>query len=945
LRYVVARYVVAACVLFTVPSVAPAADAAGAWNAVLSPAGSVHLTCAGRDVGSLECGLFEEGWRSASMGAGKAGAVKPADGVMRSQIRAPGGCVVDTQLQAKAEASGLLLNYRLTPRESVKLNSLHVSLVIPASLAAGGFFLADGAQSAFPPALKDIMLRSGPMKELVLVLADGAKLQFRFASPTQVLVQDDRQWGQNFSVRIGPQLNASKAWAAGQPLELSFSLSAPGGIAAEYDEPITITAGKDWVPLNTELDIEAGSALDWSALVPWHTPAGKLGRVLAGKGGKMVFADQPENAAKFYGFNLCFSAQYLAHEQSDRLAMRLRRLGYNAVRFHHYESLLVDRSDGTSTRLNPQRIDELDYLFHALKQQGIYVTTDLFVSRQVFAREVWPGESGNVEMDEFKMAVPVNERAFENYRQFAKALLDHVNPYTKLRWGDDPALAWLSLINEPNPGNFIGRMKPRLKADYEKAWGVWLAKHHPDAGSLAMPTDDRKPESWLLMNLFLADNQREFLARGTKMLREDLHCRALVTNLNAWTNPVQIEAVRPEMDYVDDHFYVDHPEFIERPWQLPSRCANRSPVAQGAPGGRGCAFIRLLDKPFTCSEFNYSGPGRFRGVGGILTGALGAVQDWSVIWRFAYSHARENEFTPAAAGYFDMATDPLSQAADRASICLFRRGDMRAATHSVAVACTRDDALKSPRTVRSITPPWTQLAWITRVGSLVVDQPSQAAADIVLPIGWATPGQAYGAKALGVDPYSEQAGDRIVATMRERGWLGSNNQTDLKKSRLQSETGELFIDAPADVLTIDTPCTAGGYAPAGGSVHTAAVDLKILDTGATVWVSSIDGLPIGQSKRLLITHLTDLQNTDAKYADRGRTILTSWGKMPHLMRTGQASVELRIANPEKARVWSLATSGRRIAEFQKDVAQGALVLKLDVNDGGKARMLYEVELQ
>jgi acetaldehyde dehydrogenase len=43
------------------------------------------------------------------------------------------------------------------------------------------------------------------------------------------------------------------------------------------------------------------------------------------------------------------------------------------------------------------------------------------------------------------------------------------------------------------------------------------------------------------------------------------------------------------------------------------------------------------------------------------------------------------------------------------------------------------------------------LAWITRVGTLVVDQPAQAAADIVLPIGWATPGQAYGAKALGVD--------------------------------------------------------------------------------------------------------------------------------------------------------------------------------------------------
>ena len=57
--------------------------------------------------------------------------------------------------------------------------------------------------------------------------------------------------------------------------------------------------------------------------------------------------------------------------------------------------------------------------------------------------------------------------------------------------------------------------------------------------------------------------------------------------------------------------------------------------------------MRLLDKPFTCSEYNYSGPGRFRGVGGILTGCLGALQGWSVIWRFPYSHSQGALAAPA----------------------------------------------------------------------------------------------------------------------------------------------------------------------------------------------------------------------------------------------------------------------------------------------------------
>src|SRR5262249_1458022 len=154
---------------------------------------------------------------------------------------------------------------------------------------------------------------------------------------------------------------------------------------------------------------------------------------------------------------------------------------------------------------------------------------------------------------------------------------------------------------------------------------------------------------------------------------------------NGWTNFVTDQATRALYDYVDDHFYIDHPKFLEKSWQLPSRCSNTSPIAGGAAGGRHTSFPRLLDKPFTITEYNYSGPGRFRGVGGILTGALGALQGWGGIWRFAYSHSRQALFQPARITYFDMVSDPLSQAAERASLCLYLRGDMKTAPHSVAI--------------------------------------------------------------------------------------------------------------------------------------------------------------------------------------------------------------------------------------------------------------------
>lgn len=899
-----------------------------------------------RSIGTFEPGLHEAVWRGASL-SGTARRPEGPTGSFLGTIRAPGGAVVDVETRIQAVQEGVAFAYRLTPREPVRLNSLHVSFDLPAEVLAGGSYSADGQAGQFPGQFGSVHLRSAPTRDLTIRTRSGLTLRMVFTAPTPVLLQDNRQWGPTFSVRIGPQMDGNEAWPAGKPLEIGFTLSSPGGVKVEYDQPVSITAGTDWLPLDVELDVQPGSVLDFSKIVPWHAPAGALGPVIATSDGHMAFAKQPGQPVRFYGANLCFSAHYITHEQADLLAERLRMLGYNAIRFHHYESELVDRSGGNSVTLNPQKLDQLDYLFAALKKRGIYITTDLYVSRPVFASEVWPGEPGDVGMDEFKMAVPVNDRAFANYKAFATALLGHVNPYTGITWAQDPALAWLSLINEGNPGNFIGSLTPRLKADWVRAWQDWLTRTYPDAAkrlealggaAAADPFPPTNERARLTFEVFLAENQTALLERVRAFLRE-LKCSALLTNMNAWTNPLQLQATRTHFGYVDDHFYVDHPEFVERPWSLPSRCPNTSPVAAGAPGGRNCAALRLFDRPFTVSEFNYSAPGRFRGVGGILTGALGAVQDWSVIWRFAYSHTRDNLFQPGPLGYFDVASDPLNMAAERASVCLFRRGDLRPAKAAVAIVATPEDVLKSPASARSAIPGWHGLAWVARIGYLPDSRPRPNT--LALPLGWADKNALSGRL---TDPFAGDAGERILAELKTRGWLPGANRTTWDGPVFQSDTGELTVDAPADMLTLDTARTAGGYAPEGSRIRTAALDVEIGKTDATVWVSSVDGAPIASSKRLLITHLTDLQNSGTRYGDRDRRLLLEWGSMPHLVLNGQATVTLRIRNAAKAKVWGLTTGGRRIAPIATRVETGALVIPLSVDAGGKARILYEVEV-
>ncbi|MBK9140637.1 MAG: hypothetical protein IPM17_18085 [Verrucomicrobia bacterium] len=737
--------------------------------------------------------------------------------------------------------------------------------------------------------------------------------------------------------------------------------------AAEPTAPVTITAGPDWIPLKPELEIEAGSALDFSGMGFVDAPAGKHGRVIVNAKGQFAFANSPGIARRFYGVNLCFGAHYLSKTEADQLAERLVRLGYNALRIHHYERDLTQGQRPT-TSLNPDKLEQFDYLMAALIRRGIYLTTDLFVSRPVAWRDLGMDRDGQVPMDTFKILVPVHPGAFENWKQFARALLTHRNPHTGRTYAEEPALAWIAMINEGNFGNFLKDL--RTFPEWKQAWNRWLAGAYPDRAALAtvwggeLKADENPAEDSvdLPTNIydstvrtrdclrFFAEREREMVTRMKTFLRDELGCHALVSNANSWTRFTTDQGARTVYDYVDDHFYLDHPQFLETPWRLPSRCPNTSPLAEGATGGRNLNFTRLFDRPFTITEYNYSGPGRFRGVGGILTGAMGALQDWGGIWRFAYSHSREAMFTPSRINYFDMACDPLGQAAERASICLFLRGDLQPASHSVAVVMTPADLAHPPRKIPTLAPKWHWLAWVTRVGTHVApDAGAPLPHDLILPLGWHTTASEYGsAKVLNADPYAIED-PAIWNAVRQRGVVAPGNLTEPPRKIYQSETGEVLIDGTGDRLVLDTPRTAGGYAPAGSTVMATkgGVSVRVRDSDATVWVSALDDQPIRRSQRLLVTHLTDLQNTDIKYAEPERKTLLDWGRMPHLVRSGRAEVSITLTAPERYGVWALAPSGRRLAEVPAVTSGGQLTFTADVaGDAPKgARMLYEVAVK
>ncbi len=679
----------------------------------------------------------------------------------------------------------------------VDIELLFLRVGVPFDRFDGGAYEYDGKVFQFPKPGSKFMFGLAKGVDRVVLCGRGGtpRCELQFDGRREVLFQDNSQFGGGFELRVKSPV---KALSPGEVYDFGVTLSSTSGLELFTPAPVKISAGANWVPMRPSTNVKPGSALDFSALAGIDAPAGKYGRVVA-RGDRLEFAGKPGVEQRFYGVNLCFGANFgQTKEEADVFARRLARLGYNTVRIHHHDGILAGgAADGT--KINPKSMAELDALVAALIENGIYVTTDLYVSRRVPFRQGGIDKDGFFEMQEFKEVVRTNDVARENLVRFTKEWLSHVNPHTGRRWADEPGIVGISLVNENCPDN-----SRRMSAEELER---------------AKESEDR------------------FFAHMKKVIREELGSDVLLTDLNGWSqNPVW-ESCRRKFDYVDMHFYVDHPKFLERPWQLPSSCGNSNPLRGKLPHGVGGAEkCRLDGKPYTVTEWNFSAPGRFRGVGGIVTGAWAARNNWDGLWRFAWSHSIDGVKTPEkrAMGYFDLSGDPLLLASDRATICLFLRRDVAAGSE-----------------------------------------------------------------------------DSFV------------------------------IDGKMGTLVIDTPRTCGFFSE-GGRMRAGCLAADCGDVSSTVWASSLDGKPLAESSRILLTHLTDVQNTDTTYEDDSLRVLLNWGRLPHLMRSGKAKVALALS-PGDFEVFSLDGDGSRRRKVASAFKKGKLVFTADIaSDPQAATYIYEI---
>ncbi|RRJ98314.1 hypothetical protein Ga0100231_001595 [Opitutaceae bacterium TAV4] len=756
-------------------------------------------------------------------------------------------------------------------------------------------------------------------------------------------------WGaQNGSAAIG--LYVSRFAIEPKPLAgICFETAGPSmwmiaGLSASPDEiplfevkfPLTIDAGPDWAPYEHSVEIEPGGVFDLSLQTEdasGGAPAGKHGPIRATPEGHFEFTNRPGHPVRFWGVNLCFSANYLQRDEADRLAERLARSGYNTVRLHHFDQDLV-RPGGRSHELDPKKLDQFDYLFAAMKKRGLYLNIDLFTNRRFHADELaafrLPATLGGSQTRAlFKALVPISEPAYQAWAQFAQNLLAHPNPYTGLTWAQDPALIGICPVNEDSLINRIG--DAAIRDRYEAAF----------AASRSAPDGETREQRAAAFNQFVHETEIRADARLFAFLRS-LGVKAILTGANHKLSQ-GLAFVRQHYDYVDNHQYWDHPRFPGVQWKPPFSFTQADPVRDAAGTPRGLMPTRILGLPFVVTEFNYVRPNRHRASGGLLMPAYASLQDWDALYNFEYAMSRSSALNGGASGTFSIADDPIGLIADRVSALLFLRRDIALATTTFAYAVQPAEAYVSrehlfPRT-------FSQLGLVARIGSLpglpadVLRTTKAAAAISALP-------SAAGASGKTNNNPVYAPGDDLAANLQRDGILPTGS-IDATGKRFVSETGQIELRADEGTAQVITPRSELFVLTSGAHLAGATTTVKNGPTPVVVSIIAIDGQSLAQSHRLLVTHLTDSLSTGMRFAHHDRKLLENWGRAPHLVQRGTSTLTLRLADGNW-KAWAVDATGKRqrevplIRDAGASGSQGAWTLEAATITGTNTQLAYEL---
>jgi hypothetical protein len=701
-----------------------------------------------------------------------------------------------------------------------------------------------------------------------------------------------------------------------------------------------------WLPVNDrDLSIQAGSALDFSALVEKGV-AGQYGRIIRGNNGHLAYSNDPNTPVRFF----CASQPhgeiggFPDHKTADRYARQVRLHGYNLARFHFVENdLMAERNRDFD--FNPEQLDRLHYFLAALKREGVYWLMDGLTS--------WNGAYGDVGDDRWefkrnvKLGVYFDKHDQAHWRNLIDKILNKKNPYTKLTPLQDPALMGVILVNEGSLNHIVNL--PIIKMDdlrkFDQVFKQWLTKKYgstkkafkawgesPDSTGIAVARND-----WNA-SLRVADTQRFYYEAQKDTLKwmadylRSLGYQGLITAYDDWSN-LQDSASRQLLEWVDMHEYPDEPS----DWvSAGSSLIQESTLGNQLSYLREMASTRFWFKPFTVSEYDQPFWDTSRYEAGLAMGAYGGFQDWDLICRHSgaieLGYGKKGEKNTRQAIYpFDIGMDPVARAGETLAALLFARQDVKTAAHKVDIRLTPDYVFNQQAGIGKLPDEITNLALVTGFG--LSWQESLGKVDKVIQPDNPTPtvSNKIVAKLKKLSGVDYQDWDELLHTLKDESILSAANISN-DSGIFQTDTGEIILNSKDQTLSVITDKTEA--VAFGSNLPSPLNHLTINSASAPALfsVSSLDGLSLSQSKRLLLIYATDARNTGMKFVDSRSKQLEKLGSMPVRIKNSRITFSLDNVNAASLHLYALKLNGERSVTIPiNKITDNKLDIELDLN--------------
>ena len=630
--------------------------------------------------------------------------------------------------------------------------------------------------------------------------------------------------------------------------------------------------------------------IDISFAMEQDIPAGKRG-FLKCDGDVFRFEDGTE--AKFWGVNINGGANFPTHEYAEKFATRLARTGCNIVRYHQLDAewdipnifcfKRGKRQDDTR-HLDPESMDRLDYLIYILKEKGIYSYLDMLTYRRF---KVGDGvESTDQLVDASRQPYAMYDRKMiELQKEFIHDIWNHFNPYTGLKYKDDPAIVMTEIINECDLIHQRQFGVEPYTSDFRKRFRAWLDENgiefDAEGCDLCEETGEEITAFKYKLHIDYFNELREYMREvgvkipiaGTNYTMSDEMVRAQLVN-----------------DFTDSHTYLCD-------WKWNDGIAMYKSMTECQdPAFTRLTRMRVKDKPFFVSEWDMPWPNPFRAESPLLYAAVGSYQRWCgfAIHTYSYSTRLNEQWMVGKelhsdcvngvcyrVGMFSTWNDPAKYGLFYHAALMTRRGDVKPTDveHTFKIGTKPRNGLEGA-------------VEYCRVYSAFDD----------------------GADAA-VCPFDDS------------------------KKEVKSVDGQLYRSWEKNYGYINTENTKAvyGFFEKNGEIKIDGLTVKSDNEHGVIAISTLSNEPIAKSDNILITAIGDAINTDMKYERVGESEMrvADMGKPPVLAEVIEA--EITLENCYKgSRVMAIDPEGFYVGEIKTEYENGCLKFKI----GDKYSSIY-----